>query len=264
MILFDSHAHYNDKAFGTDAERHARLKEIMDGGVRYILNAGTNPTSSQEGLALAETMEGIYASVGIHPSDLYRLDDPEAAFAVIRSLATHPKTVAIGEIGLDYHWHSERKEFQIEWFERQLALAEELALPVIVHDRDAHGDSLDVVLRHPQAGGVFHSFSGSAETAAELVKHGWYISFSGVVTFKNATRMAEIVPTIPDDKLLIETYCPYLTPHPFRGKRNDSGYLHLTCEKVAELRGTTPEAIATLTLRNTARLFPKTGIEVSL
>lgn len=264
MILFDSHAHYNDKAFGTEAERHARLKEIMANGVRYILNAGTNHISSREGLDLAEAIDGIYASVGIHPSDLYRLENPETAFEAIRRMATHPKAVAIGEIGLDYHWHSERKEFQIEWFERQLTLAEELSLPVIVHDRDAHGDSLDVVLRHPQAHGVFHSFSGSAETAAELVKHGWYISFSGVVTFKNASRLAEIVPTIPDDRLLIETDCPYLTPHPFRGKRNDSGYLHLTCEKVAELRSVSPEALAKQTLQNTARLFVKCGIPLEL
>ena len=255
MILFDSHAHYNDKAFGTEAERHARLKEIMDSGVRYILNAGTNHVSSREGIALAEAIEGMYASVGIHPSDLYRLEDPEAAFADIRALAAHPKAVAIGEIGLDYHWHSERKEFQIEWFERQLALAEELSLPVIVHDRDAHGDSLDVVLRHPQAHGVFHSFSGSVEMARELWRRGWMISFSGVVTFKNARRVQEVAASVPLEYLMVETDAPYLTPHPHRGKRNDSSLMRHTVDMLAELHGVTPDEMARITAQNAARLF---------
>jgi TatD DNase family protein len=255
MTLFDSHAHYNDDRFGTPAEREARIKEIMDGGVKYILNAGTNPASSRESLNIAEKIDRVYASVGIHPSDLYDLDDPYAAIKEIEALASHPKAVAIGEIGLDYYWHEERHELQKEFFHLQLDLAEKLDLPVIVHDRDAHGDSLEVVSSHKNVRGVFHSFSGSAETAAELMKLGWHISFSGVVTFKNSTRLAEIVPTIPDDKLLVETDCPYLTPHPFRGKRNDSSYMTYTVERIAELRGTTPEYIAELTLLNAARLF---------
>jgi TatD DNase family protein len=263
MILFDSHAHYNDSAFGTVEERNVRIAEILSGDVGYIINVGTEPQNCRKSLAIAEAFDRVFAAVGIHPSDLYELNDPEAAFEEIRAMAAHPKAVAIGEIGLDYHWHAERKDFQKEWFHRQLTLAEELDLPVIVHDRDAHGDCLEVVLQHPHARGVFHSFSGSAETAAELVKRGWYISFSGVITFKNATRLSEIVPTIPDDRLLIETDCPYLTPHPFRGQRNDSGYLHLTLEKAAALRGVSPEALAKQTLINTARLFPKTGLTVT-
>ncbi|MBE6621438.1 MAG: TatD family deoxyribonuclease [Ruminococcaceae bacterium] len=263
MILFDSHAHYNDRAFGDETERNARIAEILSGDVGYLINVGTEPRNCRESLAIAETFDTVFAAVGLHPSDLYELDDPDVAFEEIRTMAAHPKTVAIGEIGLDYHWHEERKDFQKEWFHRQLTLAEELSLPVIIHDRDAHGDCLDVVLQHPNARGVFHSFSGSAETAAELVRRGWYISFSGVITFKNASRLAAIVPTIPDDRILIETDCPYLTPHPYRGQRNDSSYLRLTLEKAAELRGVSPEALAKQTLTNTARLFPKTGLTVT-
>ncbi len=262
MTIFDSHAHYNDSYFGTEAERNARIAEILSGDVGYIINVGTEPTNSRESLKIAEVFDTVFAAVGIHPSDLYDLASPEEAFEEIKALAAHPKAVAIGEIGLDYHWHEERKDFQKEWFHRQLTLAEELDLPVIVHDRDAHGDCLDVVLQHPNARGVFHSFSGSAETAAELVKRGWYISFSGVITFTNATRLAEIVPAVPDNRILIETDCPYLTPHPYRGKRNHSGYLHFTLEKAAELRGVSPETLAKQTLNNTACLFTKCGIQV--
>lgn len=257
MNFFDSHAHYNDSAFGSEEERKALIAHLLKNGVGGILNAGTNPVTSGECLEISEAFDGVYAAVGIHPSDLYDLTDPGAALNEIRSLASHPKAVAIGEIGLDYHWHEDRHDFQKDFFHRQLTLAEELSLPVIVHDREAHGDCLEVVFEHPKVRGVFHSYSGSAESAKELIKGGWYISFSGVVTFKNATRLAEIVPTIPDDRLLLETDCPYLTPHPHRGKRNDSGYLIHTATKLAELRGTTPEAIAELTYRNTLTLFDK-------
>ena len=260
MIIFDSHAHYNDEKFGSDAERDAKIREIMDGGVRYIINAGTNPETSRESLKIAEKFDGFYASVGIHPSDLYELNDPYAALNEIKALALHPKAVAIGEIGLDYHWHEERHDFQKEFLHTQLELAEKLDLPVIIHDREAHGDCLDAVFAHPNVRGVFHSYSGSAESARELVKRGWYISFSGVVTFKNASRLAEIVPTIPDDRILVETDCPYLTPHPHRGERNDSSYLTYTIEKIAALKESTPEKVAALTLKNTAALFTKCGI----
>lgn len=263
MTIFDSHAHYNDEAFGTREERLALLEEIKSAGVSYILNAGTNPDSSLESLDLAEHSPGVFASVGIHPEDLFHIEDKEAALSQIRALASHPKAVAIGEIGLDYHWHGDERELQKTWFDRQLTLAEELDLPVIIHDREAHGDCLEIALSHPGVTGVFHSFSGSIETARELIDHGWYLSVSGVVTFKNAARILGVVPTVPDDRLLIETDCPYLTPHPFRGKRNDSRYLTYTVEAVAALRGTTPKSIAALTLRNAARLFSKCGIPTS-
>lgn len=260
MILFDSHAHYYDEKFGDGISRAAVIEKIRTAGVKYVLNAGTNPETSRQALALAEENEGFFASVGLHPEDIYEISDIEAAFAEIKALASHKKAVAIGEIGLDYHWHGENRELQKYWFSRQLALAEELALPVIVHDREAHGDCLETVLRFPKVKGVFHSFSGSRETAAELVKHGWYISFSGVITFKNAARLAELVPSIPDDRILIETDCPYLTPHPFRGQRNDSSYMLYTAEKAAELRKISPEALCEATVRNAVALFSKTGI----
>ncbi len=260
MIIFDSHAHYNDDRFGSEAERDRTIGDIMDCGVKYIINAGTNPESSLCSLKIAEKFDGFYASVGIHPSDLYDLNDPYAALKEIESMAFHPKAVAIGEIGLDYHWHEDRHDFQKEFFHLQLDLAEKLDLPVIVHDREAHGDCIDAVFAHPNVRGVFHSYSGSAESARELVKRGWYISFSGVVTFKNASLLAEIVPTIPDDRILVETDCPYLTPHPFRGERNDSSYLTYTIEKLADLRGVTSDEIAALTLNNAATLFSKCGI----
>ncbi len=260
MKLFDSHAHYNDDAFGDEMARNARLSEILAGDVGAIINVGTEPGNCRESLRIAEAFAPVFAAVGIHPSDLYELSDQEGALAEIRAMAGHPKAVAIGEIGLDYHWHPERKEFQKTWFHRQLDLAEELSLPVIVHDREAHGDCFEAVCQHPKVQGVFHSFSGSAETAAELVKRGWYISFSGVITFKNAARLAQIVPTVPDDRILIETDCPYLTPHPHRGQRNDSGYLSLTLTKAAELRGVDPARLAKQTFDNATRLFAKTGL----
>lgn len=262
MTLFDSHAHYTDGAFGSEEERDALITRLSEQGVKYILNAGTNPVSSLQGLALADRHPGLFASVGIHPGDLEELSDPETAFRQIKELAKREKAVAIGEIGLDYHYRTDNKEKQAYWFSRQLELAGELGLPVIIHDREAHGDCLKTVFSFPEVKGVFHSFSGSRETAAELLRKGWYLSFSGVITFKNAPRLAEVVPTVPDDRLLIETDCPYLTPHPFRGKRNDSGYLFYTAEKAAELRGCDAETVARLTLANAARLFSKTGIVV--
>lgn len=255
MMFFDSHAHYNDEAFGNEGERNALISSLFNNNVSHILNAGTNPASSRECLKIAEDFENVYAAVGIHPSDLYDLDDPNSAFEEIKVLANHPKAVAIGEIGLDYHWHKENKDFQIEYLHKQLSLAEELNLPVIIHDREAHGDCLEAVFSHPKVRGVFHSFSGSSESASELLKRGWYISFSGVVTFKNATRLAEIVPKIPFDRLLIETDCPYLTPHPFRGSRNDSSYLTYTAEKIAQLCRTTASEIAKITSDNAKNLF---------
>ena len=260
MIIFDSHAHYNDDRFGSEADRDKTIGDIMGSGVKYIINAGTNPDSSRESLKIAEKFDGFYASVGIHPSDLYDLNDPYAALNEIEAMASHPKAVAIGEIGLDYHWHEDRHDFQKEFLHLQLDLAEKLDLPVIIHDREAHGDCIDAIFAHPNVRGVFHSYSGSAESTRELVKRGWYISFSGVVTFKNASRLAEIVPTIPDDRILVETDCPYLTPHPHRGERNDSSYLTYTIEKIASLKGTIPDEIAALTLKNAATLFSKCGI----
>jgi TatD DNase family protein len=227
----------------------------MDGCVRYIINAGTNPDSSRESLKIAEKFEGFYASVGIHPSDLYDLSDPYAALDEIKALASHPKAVAIGEIGLDYHWHEERHDFQKEFLHAQLEIAEKLDLPVIIHDREAHGDCLEAVFAHPNVRGVFHSYSGSAESAKELIKRGWYISFSGVVTFKNAERVRKVAATIPTDRLLAETDCPYLAPHPNRGKINRSDYMTYTIATLAELFEMPSENMVELTRKNAETLF---------
>lgn len=254
-MFFDSHAHYNDEAFGDSSQRDALIQALFSSSVSYILNAGTNPVSSKECLKIAEKYENAYASVGIHPSDLYELSSPYDALDEIKKLSQHKKAVAIGEIGLDYHWHKENKELQKTFLDLQLSLAEELDMPVIIHDREAHGDCLEAVFAHPKVKGVFHSFSGSKESAKELIKAGWYISFSGVVTFKNASRLAETVPSIPLEKMLIETDCPYLTPHPFRGMRNDSSYLTYTAEKIASLHGTDIETVAKITSDNALKLF---------
>lgn len=262
MTLFDTHAHYYDEKFGSDSERREIIEKIRQANVKYVINAGTNPDTSRLSLMLADKYDGFYATVGLHPEDIFDISDIEAAFSEIKVLAKAEKAVAVGEIGLDYHWHGEpnERELQKYWFERQLALACELDLPVVVHDREAHGDCLNTVLKYPQARGVFHSFSGSLETARELVKLGWYISFSGVITFKNARKMAEIVADIPEDRLLIETDCPYLTPHPYRGQRNDSSYMLLTAEKAAELRGISTDRLCSITLNNAAKLFSRTRI----
>ncbi len=255
MMLFDSHAHYNDEAFGDKAERDSVIKRAHDSGVIGIINAGTNPKTSREGIDLSEEYGFFYGAVGLHPEDIGNIENISSALEEIEALAFHEKAVAIGEIGLDYHYRDDNRLTQLTWFERQIELAKRLNLPVIVHDREAHGDCLDIVRRNKGVRGVFHSFSGSAEMARELVKLGWYISFSGVITFKNATRLAEIVPKVPLERLLIETDCPYLTPHPFRGKRNSSEYLKYTAEKMAELCGIEVEALSEITVGNTRELF---------
>ncbi len=262
MMLFDSHAHYYDEKFGCDLP--SVISEIKEAGVKYVINAGTSPETTRMSIALAEENEGFFASAGLHPSDIFDMSDIEAAFDEIKTLALHEKAVAIGEIGLDYHWHGEssERETQKYWFRRQMELAEELSLPVIIHDRDAHGDCFDIVLEYPNVKGVFHSYSGSREMAAELIKRGWYISFSGVITFKNASRLAEIVPSVPNDRILIETDCPYLAPHPFRGERNSSALMVHTAAKAAELRSVPLDEICKITAENAARLFAKAKITV--
>ncbi len=255
MKLFDSHAHYNDSAFGDSSERDGVIMTAHNSGVVGIINAGTNPLTSREGLDLADRYGFFYGAVGLHPEDIGNIDSLPSAFEQTEELLKHKKAVAIGEIGLDYHYRDDNREQQLLWFERQLQLAREKNLPVIVHDREAHGDCMDTVRKYKGVRGVFHSFSGSSEMAKELVRLGWYISFSGVITFKNATRLAEVVPTVPLDRILIETDCPYLTPHPFRGKRNSSEYLRYTAEKAAELCGVCPLELAERTIENTRRLF---------
>ena len=229
-MLFDTHAHYDAEQF--DPDRDQVLEALPSRGVSLVVDPGCDIPSSRAALALAEKYPFLYAAVGYH------------------------KVVAIGEIGLDYYWEENPpRELQQQVFRRQMALAEELDLPVIVHDREAHADALAIVREFPRVRGVFHCFSGSAEVARELVKLGWMVSFTGVLTYKNARKALEAAEAVPLDRLMIETDSPYMAPVPHRGKRNDSGYLIHICEKLAEIKGISPEECARITLENGKRFF---------
>ncbi len=270
MLLFDSHAHYFDRRFlsgdeGPTADELLPAILSPNGEVSHIVNVGTNIESSRQALAQASRYAGMYAAVGIHPEDCQQLcGEPEQQISALRTLLGDAETrkrdkiVALGEIGLDYYerpYLPVDKQKQAWYFEQQLSLAAELDMPVIIHDREAHGDCFEAVLRYPTVRGVFHSFSGSAPMARELTRRGWYVSFSGVVTFKNARRVGEVAASIPLDRLLVETDAPYLAPHPHRGKRCDSSLMRHTVEKLAELHGTSHEQMASITAQNAARLF---------
>lgn len=251
-MLFDTHAHYDDESF--DADRDAVLTALPEQGVGLILNPGCDEESSRKAVRYAAAYPHVYAAVGIHPENCggCTAGDLDA----IRALAQQPKTVAIGEIGLDYYWaENPPRDFQQQVLRQQLALARELALPVIIHDREAHADTLAIVREFPGVTGVFHCFSGSPEMARELLKMGWYLGFDGPVTYKNARRAPEVAAVTPLDRMLIETDSPYMTPVPYRGRRNDSGYVHLVAEKLAEWKGVTPEEMARVTTENGKRLF---------
>ena len=250
-MYFDSHAHLDDRRFDEDqAEIFADLKNH---GVGLIMNVGCDLPSSERSVALAEQYDFVYAAVGSHPDDTDHVDG--RLLDRYRALAAHPKVRAIGEIGLDYHYEDVPRARQIIAFEEQLELAEALKLPVIVHEREAHGDAMDIIARHPGARGVFHCFSGSAEMALWLAERGWYIGFTGVVTFKNARRALEAVQALPMERILIETDCPYMAPEPHRGHRNDSRYVPLVAAKIAQLKGLSPEEAGRITTENAKRLF---------
>ena len=259
MEYFDSHAHYNDGRFAEEypGRADAAIRDAYDLGIRYILNAGTNPETSRESIILAEKYPFMYAAVGLHPEDAMHIPDSDIPRVLddIRSLAAHHKVVAIGEIGLDYHWDPDGRDRQIRLFDAQLSMAEELSLPVIVHDRDAHGDAFDTVRAHPNVRGVFHSFSGSAEMARQLSMMGWYISFSGTISYKNAAKVREAAAAVPHDRLLIETDAPYLAPVPHRGKINYSGYVADTARALADAIGLSEEETVRLTTENAKNLF---------
>ena len=250
--LFDSHAHYDDPAF--DRDREELLGERLPAaGVGRVVNIGCDLPSSRAAVALAERYDYIYAAVGFHPGNAEQCT--QSALAELRELAAHPKVVAIGEIGLDFHYDTPDPDVQRAAFRAQMALARELSLPVSVHDRDAHGASLEIVREFPGVRGVFHCFSGSAETARELTELGWYLGFTGVVTFKNAKKAAAVAADAPLSRILIETDCPYLAPEPFRGKRCDSSMLRRTGARIAELRGMTPEALYEASFRNACAFY---------
>ena len=217
------------------------------------MNVGCDLPSSERSVALAERYPFVYAAVGSHPDDAGHVDG--RLLDRYRALAAHPKVRAIGEIGLDYHYEDVPRAQQIIAFEQQLELAEALHKPVIVHEREAHADAMDLVRRHPDVRGVFHCFSGAKELALWLVERGWYIGITGVLTFKNARKAVEVAQALPLDRILIETDCPYMAPEPYRGRRNDSRYVPLVAKKLAELRDLTPEEAGRITTENARRLY---------
>ena len=251
-MLFDTHAHLDDTSFEVD--RRELLERLPGQGLSLVMNPGCSFESSKNAIALAESHDYIYAAVGSHPDVADEVD--EELIARYRQFCKqHPKVKAIGEIGLDYHYEDIPRDIQKRAFRLQMELARELELPVIVHEREAHEDGLRIVDEFPTVGGVFHCYSGSLEMAKELIKRGWYIGFTGVLTFKNARKAIEVAANIPLERIVIETDCPYMAPVPFRGKRNDPGLVCHMAEKLAQLRGITPEEAARITLENGKRLY---------
>ncbi len=246
-LIFDSHAHYDDERFSDMGDE---LFDELKSTVCGIVTCGCDEASSKAALRLAEKHDFVYAAVGIHPESI----SSGTTTAQIEALARHKKCVAIGEVGLDYYWESETRQKQIEVFESMIMLAKKLDLPVIVHDRDAHGDTLEILKQHKPKG-VLHCFSGSVEMAEEIIKLGMHIGVGGVITFKNAKKLPDVVRIIPDELLLVETDCPYLAPEPYRGKLCHSGMIKLTAQKIAETRGTTTQEILKLTSKNAKELF---------
>lgn len=250
-MLFDTHAHYDARRF--DSDRHELLASMQQNGVGRILNAGCDLESSRMAIELAHQYDFLYAAVGSHPDDADHVDS--ALVDTYRELAKEEKVVAIGEIGLDYYYEDVPREQQKKAFRMQMELARELNLPVIVHERDAHGDGLEIVKDFPDVTGVFHCYSGSLEMARELVKLGWYVGFTGVLTFKNARKALEVAENVPLHRIVLETDCPYMAPEPYRGKRCDSTMLPRMAEKLAQLRDKAMEEIEQITWENGCRLF---------
>ena len=250
-MYFDTHAHYDSGAFNADWKE--LLASMPQKGVELIVNPGCDLESSRTAVALAEEFPHVYAAVGVHPSDCGEWG--EGTLLELRQLASRPKVRAIGEIGLDYHYEDNcPREIQIPAFERQLALAKELDIPVIIHTREAVNDTL-ALLKKYQPRGIVHCFSGSVEMAKEVLKLGMYIGFTGVLTFKNARKAVEVVQYAPADRLLIETDCPYMAPEPLRGRRCDSTMLQYTLARMAELKGLTPEEMAAITWKNACTVY---------
>ena len=253
-MFFDSHAHLDDRRF--DDDRAQILEDLKNHGVGLVMNIGCDLTSSLASIRLAKTYPFLYAAVGSHPDDAESVN--ENLIAMYRQLAQEEKVKAIGEIGLDYHYEDPPRAVQLPAFRAQLELARELDMPVVVHEREAHADAMELVREFSDVHGVFHCYSGSLEQAKELVRRGWYIGFTGVITFKNARKAVEVAQWMPLDRILIETDCPYMAPEPWRGRRNDSRYVPLMAKKIAEIKGLALEEVEAATTENAKRLF---GIE---
>ena len=258
MKYFDTHAHYYDERFSEEGIDVTKLvDDLLSENVGAIINVSTCPENAKICIAEANKHENMYTAIGIHPCDTRFLSDPEAELKQIREMITDPasKCVCLGEIGLDYHYPETDKERQLLYFEAQMKMAEELGIPVAIHDRESHEDVMTVIRKFKGVRGVLHSFSGSVEMARELISLGYMISLSGTLTFKNARKPKEVAAAIPKDRLLIETDAPYLAPHPNRGKLNHSGYLSFTNATLAEILGITQEECAALTTENAKRFF---------
>ena len=251
-MLFDTHAHMDDSAF--DEDRAQLLNDLPNQQIGLLMNPGCSLQSSCNAVKLANEYDYIYAAVGSHPDAADEVN--EQTLEIYRNLCRqNEKVKAIGEIGLDYYYEDIPRELQKKAFRAQMELAQELDLPVIVHERDAHEDGMNIVREFPQVKGVFHCYSGSAEMARQLVELGWYIGFTGVLTFKNARKAVEVAASIPLDRIVLETDCPYMAPVPFRGKRNDPGKLYRMAERLAEIRGMSVEEIHRITVENGKRLY---------
>ncbi|HEY4554004.1 MAG TPA: TatD family hydrolase [Bacillaceae bacterium] len=252
-MLFDTHVHLNDAQFEEDLEEV--IRRAQSAGVKNMTVVGFDRKTIERALELVEEYDFLYASVGWHPVDA--IDMKEEDLVWIEELAAHPKVVALGEMGLDYHWDKSPKDIQQEVFRKQIRLAKKLKMPIIIHNRDAAQDIVNI-LREEEAsevGGIMHCFSGSVEIAKECMEMNFYISLGGPVTFKNAKKPKEVAQEVPMDRLLIETDCPYLAPHPNRGKRNEPAYVRLVAEQIAELKGISLEELAEATTRNAKKVF---------
>ena len=250
-MLFDTHAHMNDPIFDTD--RDELLQSLPGQGVGLVMNPGCSLENSRQAIAIAEKYPFVYAAVGTHPDTADEVND--GVIEEYRRLCCHEKVKAIGEIGVDYYYETIPREVQLKAFRMQMELARETGLPVIIHERDAHDDGMRMIKEFPDVTGVFHCYSGSAEMARQLVKMGWYIGFTGVLTFKNARKAVETAQAIPLERIVLETDCPFMAPEPFRGKRNHPGYLYRMAQRLAELRDMSVEEIESITTENGKRLY---------
>ncbi len=252
-MIFESHAHYDDEAFDEDRDR--LLEGLRENGIGYVVNIGANIQTTKNTIGLAEKYPFIYGAAGVHPSDADELN--EENFAWLKDQCSHPKIVAVGEIGLDYYWNEPDREIQKKWFERQLNMAREVGLPVIIHSRDAAKDTLDIMKAADAAdmGGVVHCFSYTKEVAKEYLDMDYYFGIGGVVTFQNAKKLKEAVEYIPMEKILLETDSPYLSPAPYRGKRNSSLHIPLIAKQIALIKGMDYDEVVHITEENAKRLF---------
>ncbi|ONI38066.1 hydrolase TatD [Candidatus Epulonipiscium fishelsonii] len=251
MKIFDSHAHYNDERFNGD--REILLQDLHNNGVELIMNVSADMKEAEECIALAEKYDYIYASVGVHPHYVGKMTDKD--ILTLENLAKNKKVKAIGEIGLDYHYDNSPRDLQQKWFKAQLELAQKINLPIIIHSREASQETFDIIEKSEVRDGVIHCFSGSSELAKEYIKLGFYIGIGGSLTFKNARKTVEVVEEIPLDKIVIETDCPYLSPMPHRGERNQSLYLTYVIDKIAEIKNIDTTLVSDVTFNNAKELY---------